>query len=159
MKKLLTILMLVAVLFVGGATVDAKTTKKKAKARTTQTSSSALWNGDIPSALFIYSLNDGHPERNETEFKKHGYKDDCAGRTCLFEKSNICKVFSDADGAEVWQDNGVCTTIWIKDSSSRNKLYNDLKKLIAQKGTGKICSVSLSDDGEIVFVKEPGFRH
>ena len=34
MKKLVTILMLVAVLFVGGATIDAKTTKKKAKAKT-----------------------------------------------------------------------------------------------------------------------------
>ena len=44
MKKLATILMLVAVLFVGGTTVDAKTTKKKAKARTTQTTSSSKIN-------------------------------------------------------------------------------------------------------------------
>ena len=38
MKKSITLLLLVAVLFIGGTTVDAKTTKKKAKARTTQTS-------------------------------------------------------------------------------------------------------------------------
>ena len=156
MKKLATILMLVAVLFIGGSTVDAKTTKKKAKARTTQTSSSALWNGDIPSALFIYSLNYDTSERDLKEFRKHGYKEDdcCAGTTCSWEKSNVCTVYTDAIYAEDWKDDGVITTIWIKDSSSRNKLYNDLKKLIAQTGTGKICSVSL-DDGEITFRKKP----
>ena len=38
MKKLATILMLVAAIMLGGMTIDAKTTKKKGKARTTQTS-------------------------------------------------------------------------------------------------------------------------
>lgn len=38
MKNFATILMLVAVLFVGGMNLDAKTTKKKSKARTSQTS-------------------------------------------------------------------------------------------------------------------------
>lgn len=36
MKKILSILMLVAAILAGGMTIDAKTTKKKAKARTSQ---------------------------------------------------------------------------------------------------------------------------
>ena len=42
MKKFATILMLVAVLFVGGTTVDAKTTQKKGKAKTTKSSKSTI---------------------------------------------------------------------------------------------------------------------
>ena len=42
MKKIATILMLVVAILVGGMTVNAKTTKKKNKARTTQNSKSAV---------------------------------------------------------------------------------------------------------------------
>ena len=156
MKRIFTILMLVVVVLVGGMTVDAKTTKKKGKARTTQTSSSALWNGDIPSALFIYTLNCGYSERHFKEFRKHGYKLDNSGiYDSFWVKSNICTVYIDASYTEDPEINGTDIVIWIKDSSSRNKLYNDLKKLIAQKGTGNTCSVRLLDDGKIGFFKEP----
>ena len=131
-------------------TAEAKTTKKKGRTRTTQTYSSQ-WNGDIPPALFIYSLNDGYPKRDITEFRKHGYKDECGPRDWRFEKSNICTVYTDALDFDDGIDN-IKTIIEIKDSSSRNKLYNDLKKLIAQKGTGNTCSVSLSN-GKITFRK------
>ena len=154
MKKLVSVCLLVVTLLVGGMTVDAKTTKKKKKARTTQTSSSAFWNGDIPSALFIYTLHDDNSEIYFKELRKHGYKldsDKSGAHETFWKKSNICTVYSDVldcDGIHI------DTVIWIKDSSSRNKLYNDLKKLIAQKGTSNTCSVSLSD-GEITFRKKP----
>ena len=44
MKRVITICLLVVSIFVGGMTVDAKTTKKKGKARTTQTTSSSKIN-------------------------------------------------------------------------------------------------------------------
>ena len=44
MKRLATILMLVVTILVGGATIEAKTTSKKAKAKTTQTTSSSKIN-------------------------------------------------------------------------------------------------------------------
>lgn len=44
MKKIATVLMLIAAILVGGMTLDAKTTKKKAKVRTTQTTSSSKIN-------------------------------------------------------------------------------------------------------------------
>ena len=44
MKKVITICLLVVTLLVGGMTMDAKTTKKKGKARTAQTSSSNINN-------------------------------------------------------------------------------------------------------------------
>lgn len=43
MKKLLTLLTLMVFLFVGGATVDAKTTKRKSKAATSQTTKKKLY--------------------------------------------------------------------------------------------------------------------
>ncbi|MCH5223258.1 MAG: hypothetical protein J1E82_04390 [Muribaculaceae bacterium] len=51
MKKIFTICLLIITLLTGGMTMDAKTAKKKAKARSSQTSSQ--WNGDIPSASFL----------------------------------------------------------------------------------------------------------
>ena len=43
MKNLLVLLTLVVVMVVGGATIDAKTSKKKSKARTSQTSKKRLY--------------------------------------------------------------------------------------------------------------------
>ena len=81
MKKLITISLLVITLLVGGMTVEAKTTKKKSKARTTQTSS------DINSLLNQYeravdNLYPYYDEDSETlfgagaEFMKLCYKEE-----------------------------------------------------------------------------------
>ena len=64
MKKVITICLLVVTLLVGGMTMDAKTTKKKSS----KTSSSASWNGDIPSAAIILSA-----DKYKSQFKNKGY--------------------------------------------------------------------------------------
>ena len=52
MKKIITIALLVVTLLVGGMTMDAKTTKKKPKARTSQTSKKS-------SSKLAFEFNDG----------------------------------------------------------------------------------------------------
>ena len=47
MKKIATIIMLVAAILIGGITVEAKTTKKKGKTKTNQTSRSSNIQRDL----------------------------------------------------------------------------------------------------------------
>lgn len=86
MKNVIAICLLLASIFVGGMTMDAKTTKKKKKARTTQTSSNALWNGDMPTASLIVN-NMG---KWDEEFPKMGY------------------IMTDGEAGHAWYKNGVC---------------------------------------------------
>ena len=120
MKKLATILMLVAVLFVGGATIDAKTTKKKAKARTTQTSSDGMWNGDIPTGKNLctedWSNWSGHG------YYKKGYKKWTVAEEPGVKKDGVCSITPWREG--VW--GGLNVTVY--DTNKLNWLYNDLLK-------------------------------
>lgn len=56
MKKLLTILMLVAVVLVGGMTAEAKTTKRASKAKTTQTKRSPNVMGKVKVDDMTYNI-------------------------------------------------------------------------------------------------------
>ena len=71
MRRFVLLSVIVVSCLLGGMTLEAKTAKKKSKARTTQTSSSQ-WNGDIPSAAILYSMftNDS---KYDKQFKNHGY--------------------------------------------------------------------------------------
>ena len=138
MKRIFTILMLVAAVLVGGTTVDAKTTKKKAKAKTTQTSSSALWNGDMPTAKNLLE----NMESLSPEFAKKGYR--------VLEEGHMS-----------WSiiKNGICSIEWMQgmsygdliitvfDTSKLNWLYEDLKKAI-RKNKG----YSVSKEGNVIDV-------
>lgn len=64
MKKVITICLLVATLFVGGITADAKTTKKNTKARTTQTGKKG---GSLSVDTFLKCEN--------SQYKLYWYKD------------------------------------------------------------------------------------
>lgn len=138
MKKIVTILMLVAVVLVGGMTMDAKTTKKKKKARTTQTSSSALWNGDLPTAKNLLE----NMESLSPEFAKKGYR-------VLEDRHMFWSIIKD----------GICSIEWMQgvyygdliitvyDTSKLNWLYEDLKKaIIKNKG------YSVSKEGNVIDV-------
>ena len=114
MKKLATILMLAVVLLIGGATVDAKTTKKKATARSTQSTSNDMWNGDIPTGKNLCS-NGGWSERG---YYKKGYRDmDSLGVI----KKGVCSV-------EAWAGGGSGLVITVYNSAKLNWLYQDLQK-------------------------------
>ena len=122
MKKVITICLLVVTLLVGGMTVEAKTTKKKGRTRTTQTYSSQ-WNGDIPPASFLantFFFGSDHPN-NKNILKDHGYtpvtrefRDDC------YVKEGVCEieVAYSAQSMEIF--------IVVYDSEQRNWLYNNI---------------------------------
>lgn len=122
MKKIVTILMLVAVLFATGASVDAKTTKKKAKARTSQTSSgSKYWNGDMPTAKLVLDFS-GIGGEDTYGFAQKGYRIIDGEVDPAWFKDGVCKI-------ENWGGSGGGeTTISVYNSSKLNQLYNDIKK-------------------------------
>ena len=126
MKKLATILMLVAAILAGGMTMDAKTTKKLSS----KSSSSATWNGDIPSAAIIIKLFDSS---DGSQLVKHGYKFTEESESDLIDmtwtKSGVCK-FNYTHGMEAGDD---VLKIEVYDSSKRTKLYNELKKYLSKK--------------------------
>ena len=124
MKNFATILMLVAVLFVGGTTIDAKTSKKKTKAKTT---ASTTWNGDIPSAEIIYSL-DPSVSKYDSQFRNHGYSISSLPADKTWEKPGVCKIWIACGSG------GCGVDIEINDATQRNKLYNNLKQIFKRKG-------------------------
>lgn len=78
MKKLATLLMLIVALLVGGMTIEAKTTKKNSKARTSQTSSKSSFNFKQIVNLYdkldyMSSLNTIHDNITK-EMAKYGFK-------------------------------------------------------------------------------------
>lgn len=77
MKKILTICLLAVAVLAGSMSMDAKTTKKKSKAKTTR-SVSTQWNGDIPSAsiieqFFMTGLSEAQKSKYRSQFIDHGY--------------------------------------------------------------------------------------
>ena len=137
MKRIFTILMLVAVVLVGVMTIDAKTTKKKKKARTTQTSSSALWNGDMPTGNNI--LKNG--SWLSPVFAQKGFREVKGEDFPAIKKDGVCCIeYCGGMGAEQW-------TITVFDTSKLNWLYQDLKKATAH---DKLYSVNLN--GNIIEV-------
>lgn len=126
MKRITAIIMLMAVILIGGMTIDAKTTKKNSS----KSSSSATWNGDIPSPSIIVKLFDTN---NGSQLEKHGYRftdnssDDMIDLS--WTKSGVCK-FNYTHGSEAGDD---ALEIDVYDSAKRNKLYKDLKKYLSNK--------------------------
>ena len=131
MKRVITICLLVVSIFVGGMTVDAKTTKKKGKAKTSQSSSaSKYWNGDMPTAKLVLTYRGGWGNDNYG-FANKGYRltDGEVGEAWI--KDGVCKI-------EQWGGSGGGeTTVIVYDSAKRNKLYNDIKRAIANARSGE----------------------
>ena len=122
MKKVITIFLLVVTLVSSGTILDAKTTKKKAKAKTTQ-SSFLRWNGDIPSAAILYSMftNDS---KYDKQFKNHGYS--IKYQTFKeWNKPGVCEIRKSGGSG------GSDIVIVINDYQKRNWLYNNIKKYIS----------------------------
>ena len=120
MKKIATIIMLVAALLCGTDAVDAKTTKRASKAQTSQTSSNDMWNGDIPTGKNICTLTD----KSERSYYKKGYRE---GEWPIWLKKNgVCSI-------EIWGGRGGRgLTIKVYNASKLNWLYQDLKKANAK---------------------------
>lgn len=111
MKKIATILMLITAILVGGMTLDAKTIKKKSS----KSSTTATWNGDIPSAGIIIAW------RNyESQLINHGYRADGSGCT----KPGVCSF------EHMGTSGGWVIDIEIPDSNKRTWLYNNIKSYI-----------------------------
>ena len=148
MRKIATILMLVAAILVGGMTMDAKTTKKKPKAKTAQTTSAEQWNGDIPPASFLadtFFFGYKFPDNNSI-FKKHGYT--------LIEKFGSVEAASKEGVCEMEVENSAKTielNIIVYDSSERDWLYNNISSYIKSKGKNSCLFVS-KDGNEITFM-------
>ena len=133
MKKIIPICLLVISLFVGGITIDAKTTKKKKKVRTTQTSSSALWNGDMPTGNNI--LKNG--SWLSPVFAQKGFREVKGGDFPAIKKDGVCCIeYCGGMGAEQW-------TITVFDTSKLNWLYQDLKKATSH---DKLYSVKINSN-------------
>lgn len=112
--------------------MDAKTTKKSSKS-----SSSASWNGDIPSAALI--LNNGP----ESQFLNHGYYYNDSGYT----KPGVCEFH------HMGTSGGWVIDIEIPNSSKRTWLYNNIKNYIRnskdkdiKKSTVKMYSTGIGWD-------------
>ena len=144
MKKVITICLLVVTLFVGSMTMDAKTTKKKStRGKTTQTSS-AQWNGDIPSAkiieqFFMGGLSEAQKSKYRGQFINHGYHFEDYDDIAI--KDNVCEIETQrsAQSIEIY--------IVVYDSELRNWLYNDIlnfKK--SQKSNSRFYGVYMVDD-------------
>ena len=148
MKKIATILMLVVAVLVGGTTLDAKTTKKKGKSKTTQTSSapSAQWNGDIPSAkiieqFFMGSLSEAQKSKYKNQFINHGYHFEDYDDIAI--KEGVCEI-------EVSYSQSIEIYIKVYDPELRNWLYNNIRSFKkSQKSTGRYYGVYL--DGDTIY--------
>lgn len=149
MKKAITICLLVITLLAGGMTMDAKTTKKKgkAKARTTQTTSSK-WNGDIPSASFLadtFFFGYDHPNNGST-FKSHGYTiREEYGSVEAARKEGVCEMEVENYAKTIQLE------IKVYDSADGDWLYNNICNYIKSKG--KRSGLIVSKEGnEITFM-------
>ena len=122
-------------------TMEAKTTKKKGKTRTTQPSS-AQWNGDIPSAkiieqFFMGGLSEAQKSKYRNQFINHGYHledyDDIA------IKEGVCEIETQRSAQTI--------DIYIKiyDTSKRQWLYKDMQNLV--KSHGKYSGLFVSLEG------------
>lgn len=130
MRKFITLCLLVVTLLVGVITVDAKTTKKKAKAKTTQTTSgSKYWNGDMPTAILALNFIGPASEFGDSYgFSKKGYRITEGEVSDAWIKDGVCKI-------ENWGGSGGGqTTITVYDSAKLNQLYNNIKMAAQKRG-------------------------
>lgn len=144
MKKVITLCFLIAVLLAGGMTMEAKSTKKKSKGRSSQTS--AQWNGDIPSGTILYNtFFNGKASSYKSHFIDHGYTvNEEYGSIESISKDGVCEMIIDvaAQQREL--------TIVVDDSSRRQWLYNSLSQLV--KSLGKRSGYWVYMEGnEILF--------
>lgn len=124
MKKLATILMLVAAILVGGISMEAKTTKKNSS----KSSSSASWNGDIPSAAIILKA-----DNYKSQFKNKGYDTSYwPNKPGVFEME--------------WcgSSGGPQVNITVYDSTKLKWLYNNIKSYIRNNKSVSNSDVSIS---------------
>ena len=145
MKKVITTCLLVVTLLVGGLTLEAKTTKKKGKSKTTQTSSapSAQWNGDIPSAkiieqFFMGSLSEAQKSKYKNQFINHGYHFEDYDDIAI--KEGVCEI-------EVSYSQSIEIFIEVYDSELRNWLYNNIRSFKkSQKSNAPFYGVYMVED-------------
>ena len=123
MKRLVTILMLMAAIIFGCMEADAKTTKNKAKAKTSQTTSSN-WNGSMPSGAYLFRLI-----RNgelASALRSKGYRDCNSEWGHGLIKDGVCMI------DYWWGTGGAEWIITVYDNSKLNWLYNGLKQAVAK---------------------------
>lgn len=140
MKKTLTLITLIVVILLGGASLEAKTTKKKSKARTSQTSSSN-WHGSIPTGAYAFKLIKNHNMRSALESK--GYRKGQGETDFALIKDGVC-IYED------WlASGGISYWFVVYDPASATRLYNELKKAI-----GKNTKYSLYKKGNKIQIDE-----
>ena len=130
MKKVIAICLLVATLLAGSISLDAKTTKKKGKTRTTQTAS-AQWNGDIPSAkiieqFFMGGLSEAQKSKYKDQFINHGYHFEDYDEIAI--KEDVCEIETQRSAQTI------DLFIKIYDSAQRQWLYKDLQNFVKSQG-------------------------
>ena len=143
MKKLIYIVMLIMAVLASGVSVDAKTAPKKKVKTTVAAPSSALWNGDIPSAAVLYSWWAKTEPKYTNDFIQRNYKNWDEGTVHFWEKPEVCKM-SYSCGSDQCH-----LFITVYDQEKKDWLYNDLKKFISGRKLGHRYFVELRDDGTI----------
>lgn len=135
MKKIVSILMLAAIILFGAMSIEAKTSPKKTKTKTTKYISK--WNNDIPSAKALYNLWNTN-KQNITEFTSHGYSFSGDDSTGELRKPGVCIISWGPCGSHQ------CSLqIEIPNTSNLNWLYKDINKFISSQGLKKKCFVEL----------------
>ena len=153
MKKIITICLLVVTLLLGGMTMEAKTTKKKAKAKTASTSS-AKWNGDIPPASFIantFFFGSRFPN-NENILKNHGYtmvKE--YGGIVNASKEGVCEI-----GFQSWA-HSMEVSITVYNTTQREWLYNSIRSFL--KSEGRHSGYEAVLDGNSIYFSLSRWSH
>lgn len=142
MKKVITICLLVVTLLAGGMSMDAKTTKKTSKAKTTRTSSSSkYWDGDMPTAtLALAFVGPANKNSDSYGFAQKGYRV-TEGEVCdAWIKDGVCKI-------ENWGGSGGGeTTVTVYDTSKLNQLYNAIKTAAQKRG------LEVNKNGNSIFI-------
>ena len=130
MKKLATILMLIAAIIAGGATIEAKTTKK-GKAKTSHSASSSMWHGNIPTAARLYKFFEG--DTYDSQFSHRDYYSEDG----MTYNNGVCEI-------EYWGSRvGAEVSVTVYDAASRNWLYNDIKNYIKKKNLSRYHDVTM----------------
>lgn len=140
MKRAITLILMAMVILIGGATVDAKTTKKKSKSRSSQPS--AQWNGDIPSGTILFNtFFNGKASSYKSQFINHGYTvNEEYGSIESVSKDGVCEMKMEDASQQRW------LTIVVYDPTQRKWLYNNLTQLVKSKGNRSGYSVYMEGD-------------
>lgn len=147
MKKVITITLLVVTLLVGAMTVEAKTTKKKSTTRTTKASSVSDWNGNIPSASFLYKsiIYDCDNDNYISQYEYHGYDVNVTGMENYYYNPQDCEIKAS------FGSRGGTVYIKVNNVTKRNNLYNEVKKYFSKKISGQLYLYELKGDTITIY--------